>query len=150
MKKKLIPIEQFIKEVKTYFINSQFTSPEAMREFDWSNETAVNKVIRPIIRFYTEGMCYWFAKMLNDAYPGGRMCVKSGCGHIVYYYEGKIYDIEGIHLEKAKYFPVEYFGDKIDDFKHNYVGGCATIKDIREGKKKAKDNNDIIKIGYKS
>lgn len=111
---------------------------------------AVNNVIRPIIRFYTEGMCYWFAKMLNDAYPGGIMCVKSGCGHIVYYYEGKIYDIEGIHLEKAKYFQVEYFGDKIDDFKHNYIGGCATIKDIREGKKKAKDNNDIIKIGYKS
>ena len=150
MKKELIPIEQFIKEVKCFFISSQFIGPEAIREFDWSNETAVKKLSKPIIRFYTEGMCYWFAKMLNDAYPGGRMCVKSGYGHIVYYYEGKIYDIEGIHLEKAKYIPVEYFGDKIDDFKHNYIGGCTTIKDIREGKKKAKDNNDIIKIGYKS
>ena len=43
MKKKLIPIEQFIKEVKCFFISSQFISPEAVREFDWSNETAVKK-----------------------------------------------------------------------------------------------------------
>ena len=56
MKKKLIPIEQFIEYVKTHFISSQFTSPEAIKEFDWSDEKAVNKVIRPIIRFYTEGM----------------------------------------------------------------------------------------------
>ena len=150
MKKKLIPIEEFIEYVKIHFIDSQFSSLEAMEEFDWTDKISIKKATKPIIRFYTEGMCYWFAKMLNDAYPGGRMCVKSGQGHIVYYYEGKIYDIEGIHLEKAKYIPVEYFGDKIDDFKHNYIGGGATIKDVRNGRKMAKENNDIIKIGYKS
>ena len=32
MKKKLIPIEQFIKYVKIHFINSQFTSPEAIKK----------------------------------------------------------------------------------------------------------------------
>lgn len=148
IEKKLIPIDTFIRDVKSYFITSQFNSSEAIKDLEYADEIVINKLLNPIIRFYTEGMCYWFAKMLNDAYPGGRMCVKSGYGHIVYYYEGKIYDIEGIHLEKAEYIPIEYFGDKIDDFKHNYVGGCATIKDIRKGRKMAKDNNDIIKIGY--
>lgn len=38
MKKELIPIERFIEYVKIHFINSQFTSPEAIKEFDWSDE----------------------------------------------------------------------------------------------------------------
>ena len=38
MKKELIPIERFIEYVNTHFISSQFTSPEAIKEFDWSDE----------------------------------------------------------------------------------------------------------------
>ena len=38
MKKKLIPIEKFIEYVKGDFIRSQFTSPEAIKEFDWSDD----------------------------------------------------------------------------------------------------------------
>ena len=129
-----IPILDFIKEVRSLGHPLRPLIEDHAKELDESSQH-----IRAIINHYTQGMCYWFAKILEDAYPGGTILVVMHRGHIVYEYAGHFYDIRGEFVDKrAKMVPIEYFGDFIDDFKHCYKGGEATRKDITDAYKKAK------------
>jgi len=46
---------------------------------------------------FTNGKCFWFAKILNEAYPGGEIVYDAWVGHFYYQYEGLLYDIYGSH-----------------------------------------------------
>ena len=129
-----IPILEFIKTVRSLGHPLRPLIEDHAKELDESSQH-----IHSIINHYTQGMCYWFAKILEDAYPGGTILVVMHRGHIVYEYCGRFYDIRGEFIDKrAKMVPISYFGDFIDDFKHCYKGGEATRKDIMDAYKKAK------------
>ena len=44
---------------------------------------------------FRSGYCYYFAKMLEIAYPGGKVCLTYPYGHFIYWYNDEAYDIEG-------------------------------------------------------
>lgn len=68
---------------------------------------------------YSSGYCYYFASMLESAFPGGKICVCAPYSHIVYIYEGYVYDIDGVSsAEYDQYLPVDLIGDHVNDFKH--------------------------------
>ena len=139
-----IPIWEFIKTVKSLGHPLRPIIEDHAKELDESSQH-----IRAIVNHYTQGMCYWFAKILEDAYPGGHICVVMHRGHIVYYYEGHFYDIRGEFIDKrAKIVPIRYFGDFIDDFKHCYIGGEASKKDIMEAYKKAKKDGCVATYNH--
>lgn len=80
-------------------------------------------IYREGLRFnFHAGYCYYFACMLEKAFPGGQVVWCAPFGHIAYDYNNKIYDCEGLYNGEAAFFiPVENLGKYIDDFKH--VGG---------------------------
>lgn len=79
-----ISIEVYIKTFKSKF-----------GEFD-------NKTEEKIENLFSDGYCYYFAKMLQLAYPGGCICKPWPIGHFIYAYKDKYYDIRG------EYVPTEH------------------------------------------
>lgn len=78
----------------------------------------VNK-IESIRNLFENGYCYYFAKMLEDAFPGGIICICYPYGHIIYLYNEVPYDISGVsYAEYEELIPLKAFGDGINDFKH--------------------------------
>ena len=72
-----------------------------------------------IRRLFEDGYCYYFAKMLEDAFPGGTICLCFPFGHIVYLYNKEIYDVSGkSDAEYEELVPIEAFGDDINVFRH--------------------------------
>lgn len=72
-----------------------------------------------IYDLFIQGYCYYFAKMLEDAFPGGRVCLAYPYSHIVYELDGIPYDINGVtDYEYEKLLPIEKI-QEIDTFKHN-------------------------------
>lgn len=80
--------------------------------------------------FFSNGMCYYFAVMLHEAF-GGRVCWVQDYGHIVWVdcdkndcfediQECTSYDIYGVYKDYNYLWPVEYLGKSICDFKHNH------------------------------
>ena len=82
-----------------------------------------NNDAEEIIRHqFRAGYCYYFAKILQIAYPNGKVCLAYPFGHFVYEYENKYYDIEGENQgEDVEYFIPESFinKDMLGDFLHN-------------------------------
>lgn len=75
--------------------------------------------IETIRCLFEAGYCYHFAKLLEDAFPNGQICLCYPFGHIVYVYEGVAYDINGVSdAEYEMYIPIEKMEDAILDFKH--------------------------------
>lgn len=72
-----IPIDWFIRKFRTKF-----------GEFDKDTEESIRSM-------YCDGFCYYFAKILAEAYPGGYICKPWPIGHFVYQYNDKYWDIEG-------------------------------------------------------
>ena len=107
------------------------------------------KKTKPIVRLFTEGFCYYFAIILKEAYPGGTVCLLKGHGHIVYLYQGKFYDITGeLTNRRNKYIPVEYFGEFINDFKQNYIGGGITKAELMKCVKQAECDDNILSMTH--
>lgn len=74
--------------------------------------------VETVRNLYANGYCYYFARMLEDAFPGGRVCVAWPFGHIVYIYENVAYDIDGISsAEYEQYIPVDFLGPALNDFR---------------------------------
>ena len=49
-----------------------------------------------LMKIYTEGYCYYFAKMLLDTFQRGRLVVDREAAHVAWKdVDGKIYDITG-------------------------------------------------------
>lgn len=60
-------------------------------EFDKKTEGSV-------CHLFTDGYCYYFAKILEEAYPGGTICKPWPIGHFIYKYHTKYYDIDGEYI----------------------------------------------------
>ena len=68
---------------------------------------------------FENGYCYYFAKILEDAFPGGTICLCYPYGHIVYVYKEVAYDIGGVSdAENEYYVPINVLGRGIHIFKH--------------------------------
>lgn len=69
---------------------------------------------------FKNGYCYYFAKMLSTAFPGGYIAWAVPFGHLVYMYNQVPYDIEGVYTgEATEFIPEIFLGEAINDFKHN-------------------------------
>lgn len=92
---------------------------------------------------FRSGYCYYFAKILAAAYPGGNVCLAYPFGHFVYYYNGKAYDIEGEYDGEAEAFVPEEFmtKDMLLDFMHlpNNPGSAPSKEEIEEWYEKVKN-----------
>lgn len=91
-----------------------------------------NEHVRKIFR---DGYCYYFALMLQDAFPGGKIVWCAPFGHIAYQYNNIVYDIEGVNESEVEdYIPISYLGERIYEFKHipnqKYTFQETTEKDI--------------------
>lgn len=60
-------------------------------EFDKKTEGSV-------CHLFTDSYCYYFAKILEEAYPGGTICKPWPLGHFIYKYNDKYYDIDGEYI----------------------------------------------------
>lgn len=60
-------------------------------EFDENTEGSV-------CHLFTDGYCYYFAKILEEAYPGGTICKPWPIGHFIYKYHDNYYDIDGEYI----------------------------------------------------
>ncbi len=71
-----------------------------------------------IVTLFSCGYCYYFAKMLQDGFPGGEICQASPYPHIVYVLDGIPYDIQGLcDLEYDELIPIEKLDD-LESFRH--------------------------------
>lgn len=71
-----------------------------------------------IIKLFSCGYCYYFAKMLQDAFPGGEICQPAPYPHIVYVLDNIPYDIQGLcDLEYDELIPIEKLED-LESYKH--------------------------------
>jgi hypothetical protein len=51
-------------------------------------------------RLFENGFCYYFAKILQDAFPGGELYIPWPIGHFVYKYNDAYWDISGEYNPK--------------------------------------------------
>lgn len=87
--------------------------------YNCAPDVPIEDSIESIRHLFEAGYCYYFAKMLEDAFPGGTICVCYPFGHIVYVYNEVAYDICGVtDAEFEMLMPVELLGSYIDDFRH--------------------------------
>ena len=101
-------IEEFIEDFRT-----------KQNDYILTENNDAEEIIRHQFR---AGYCYYFAKILQIAYPNGKVCLAYPFGHFVYEYENKYYDIEGENQgEDVEYFIPESFikKDMLGDFLHN-------------------------------
>lgn len=102
--------------------------------------TTDNNHAEEIIRHqFRAGYCYYFAKMLQIAYPNGRVCLAYPFGHFVYEYENKYYDIEGENKgDDVEYFIPESFipANMLGDFLHNGTEHNTSKEELNELKEK--------------
>lgn len=107
--------------------NKQILEFIAGVRFHCSPACTVDESVEAIRYLFEAGYCYYFARMLEDAFPGGDVCLMYPFGHITYVYDGIIYDISGVSdNEYDALIPIKYLGDTINVFRHN---GSATISD---------------------
>ena len=75
--------------------------------------------VEAIRSLFENGYCYYFAKILETAFPGGLICVCYRFGHIVYVYDEVAYDISGVtDSEYDALIPIDEFGSLADGFLH--------------------------------
>lgn len=87
--------------------------------FHGAPEVNPEDAVESVRNLFEAGYCYYFARMLEDAFPGGVACLCYPFGHIVYIYEGIAYDINGISDSEHEYYvPISELGKAIDSFRH--------------------------------
>ena len=114
--------------------------------FHGGNGIAAEDSIETTRCLFEAGYCYYFAKILEDAFPGGDICLCYPFSHIIYVYEGIAYDIGGVSdAEKEMYIPISELGDNINGFRH--IPGLIddTNKDkVYDIGEKCKKNGTIV------
>lgn len=108
-----------------------------------------NDSVETIRSLFEAGYCYYFAKMLEDAFPGGTVCLCYPFGHIVYVYEGVAYDIDGvIDAEYESFIPLTWMRDGVNDFRHVPGIQCSLTADKLEdlAQKYKRSGQEIIAI----
>ena len=100
--------------------NKQILEFIAGVRFQCSPACHIDKSVETIRYLFEAGYCYYFALMLEGAFPGGDICLMYPFGHITYVYDGIIYDIGGVSdNEYEALIPIKYLGNTINVFKHN-------------------------------
>ena len=75
--------------------------------------------VEAIRSLFENGYCYYFAKILETAFPGGLICVCYRFGHIVYVYDEVAYDISGVtDSEYDALIPIDEFESLAIGFLH--------------------------------
>ena len=112
---------------KTKFINQILSkhpkaNPQILRfiaNFSHHVKYKHDDAVKILTDLFTEGYCYYFAIILQTAFPGGEILWAAPNDHMVYKYQGQYYDITGIYEDIAfSFIPVEKMGDCLLDFKH--------------------------------
>ena len=96
------------------------TIEQFIDDFRMSQNTYIEHGEEALRHTFRAGYCYYFAKILEDAFPGGEICQAYPYGHIVYVYDGIPYDINGIcdyDVSDEDFIPISKID--INDFKHN-------------------------------
>ena len=101
-------------------------------------------------KIFMDGYCYYFAVMLQNAFPGGKIVWCAPYGHIAYEYNAIVYDIEGVNISDVEdYIPIEHIGERISEFKHvpgvhfNFEETTTTdINEMINNFKKDKENKE--------
>ena len=115
-------------KLKTKFVNrdvaiggnKQILEFIAGVRFQCSPACSTDTSVETIRYLFEAGYCYYFARMLEDAFPGGDVCLMYPFGHITYVYDGIIYDIGGVSdAEYESLIPIKYLDNTISVFKHN-------------------------------
>ena len=79
-----------------------------------------------ICSLFEKGYCYYFAKILEEAFPRGTICLCYPYGHIVYVHKEVAYDIGGVSDAEAEYYvPLSVVGSETYIFKN--VPGSAVV-----------------------
>lgn len=106
-----------------------------------------DSALETIYSLFRAGYCYYFAKMLEDAFPGGTICWAAPFGHIVYLYKEIPYDISGVYSGEAEEFiPISMLGDALYDFRHipnkTYNASEENLEEIRRKWKQMKGKDE--------
>lgn len=108
---------------------------------------SVTDSVESIRNLFEAGYCYYFAKILEEAFPNGMVCLCYPYGHIIYAYKGYAYDITGVSdAEYDMYIPVAEIGQSIEDFMRRGVSFNCTEAQLDEIGKNAKMNHSYIKV----
>ena len=78
-------------------------------------------------QLFENGFCYYFAKILKDAFPGGELCIPWPIGHFVYKYNDKYWDISG------EYIPKQHDCVAMVPLNHKYFIDDSFIRCIENG-----------------
>lgn len=101
--------------------------------FHGALRVTTNDSVETIRSLFEAGYCYYFAKMLEDAFPGGIACLCYPFGHVVYVYEGVAYDIGGVtDAEYESFIPLTWMRDGVNDFRHVPGIKCSLTADKLE------------------
>lgn len=111
-------VTNFIEENQKFYPKSDPNLLRFIAEIITHNGCA-NEKTEDIHSLFAAGYCYYFALMLQDAFPGGTICWAAPFGHIVYQYENINYDVDGVYSgEATSFIPISRLGSAIDDFRH--------------------------------
>lgn len=110
--------------------------------FHGARDVSLEDSTETIRYLFEAGYCYYFAEMLEEAFPGGVICMCYDFGHIVYVYEEIAYDIHGVSDAEAMFYaPIDLLGKGISSFKHvpedigNYYNEKLRVALAEYGKK---------------
>lgn len=86
-----------------------------------------------LVKTFTEGFCYYFALILKERFPQGRIMYHSVINHFVFELNNKLYDITGNYTEKAnnqQLFPWEEY-QKIEPLEsQRIIRDCIKKNDV--------------------
>lgn len=69
---------------------------EIIKDTFEESELATKHAVSPI-EYFTRGGCGQFYTILKSAFPEAIPYVTNGCGHVVTYIDGILYDVEGVY-----------------------------------------------------
>ena len=96
--------------------------------FHGAGGVSVENSTETIRSLFEAGYCFYFAKMLEEAFPGGTICLCYDFGHVIYVYDEVAYDICGVTDAEYKYLiPLKVLGDNCKEFKH--IPGSSFAED---------------------
>ena len=84
---------------------------EIIKDTFEESEIATKHEISPI-EYFTRGGCGQFYTILKSAFPEAIPYVTCGCGHVVTYIDGILYDVEGVYQKKDVLEDVEVTPDR--------------------------------------
>lgn len=111
-------VKELLAQEMTDFPNADENVLQFIFSFLCSHATDIDDVAH-VRKIFIDGYCYYFAVILQNAFPGGTIVWCAPYGHIAYEYKDVVYDIEGVNVSDVEdYIPIKYIGERIGEFKH--------------------------------